>query len=233
MTTKVIVRSTTPKGNQALFACREDTSDASLVGGISDEDEYRLTDLPVLSGWAVDVGAHIGIVSVILALDHPDLHVIAVEALPENATLIRENVQINGLSERITVVEAAATDDETEKVDITYGWSWSLNQPDAYMRDARFIGGMVPANDSSITLACPGIGLARLLADIEDVALLKIDCEGCEWDVLRSPAIARVERILGEYHNGAGFAGIVDLLAGHEVMHRGGTNIGHFEAVRR
>jgi FkbM family methyltransferase len=226
---------TTPSGQRVSYVVRDDTNDGALVTGILMTDEYRLASLPPLEGWAIDVGAHVGTVSLALAAEHPGLRVLAVEALPENCEVLLEAVRANGWTSRIVVVEAAATGDDVVSVDIPYGWSWSANQPDHYMAASRFIGGMVPANESSTTISCPGISLAELMGryGIERVALLKIDCEGCEWAFLASPAISRVERIIGEYHD-RGFASLEALLsATHDVTHLSGESVGTFEAVLR
>ncbi len=199
---------TTPGGNVAHFHTRDDTSDAALVGGILEADEYGLADLPPLSGWAIDIGAHIGIVAIGLALDHPNLRVVAVEALPENVEMLRRNIEANGLTERIFVEAAAAASEEEfaddTPVSITYGWAEAPNQPDHYMHDNRFIGGMVGATASSTAVACPPLSLGAILTryGIGRAALLKIDCEGCEWFFLDSPHTWLCDRIYGEMHVG-------------------------------
>lgn len=229
----------TPKGNVARYSGRPDTNDGALIGGIVAEDEYGLVDLPTLTGWAIDIGAHIGTVAVALALDHPDLRIVAVEALPENVEVLRENVRRNGLEDRVFVEQAAAAAEyETEPVDIVYGWTSSLNQPDHYMHDSRYIGGMVGANETSRTVACTPLSLGTI-ADrygIHDIALLKIDCEGCEWFVLQSPLVARCALIWGEMHVGRhGDAARLRALLEptHKVTMDDSLVVALFRAVRR
>ncbi len=236
--TAVLVKISTPKGNEAVYLTRDGTSDAALVFGIIGEDEYNLKDLPELKGWAIDIGAHIGTVAVALALDHPDLHVIAVEALLNNVETLRENVKLNGLERRVDVVWAGATDDDQAPVEVAYGWSRADNQPDHYMQDNRYIGGMVGPNETGQVETCLGVGLGPLTYDIDSIALLKIDCEGCEWRFLTSPAIAKCERIWGEYHEALNpentYARLLELLTPtHDVEHIRGTNVGIFRATRR
>lgn len=224
----------TPHGQRALYAVRPSTNDAALVGGIVGDDEYDLANITV-SGWALDIGAHIGTVSIALAIDNPDLRVVAVEALSDNVAVLRESIEANGLRERV-LVEHAAADEGSEPVSITYGWSRADNQPDDYMRDSRFIGGMVEANDTSTVEVCSPLSLGAILDryEIAEVALLKIDCEGCEWQFLRSPRVKDIDLIIGEYHNAGGLATLQDLLPDHEVTQAGGLpDIGLFRAVRR
>ncbi len=59
----------------------------------------------------VDVGAHIGLISLAVARACPGVRVVAVEADPDIAAWFRRNLALNpGLAPRVTLVEAAATD---------------------------------------------------------------------------------------------------------------------------
>lgn len=53
----------------------------------------------------LDIGAGCGIVSLILALRHPTASLVALEVQPPMAAIIRRNVAINFLENRITVIE--------------------------------------------------------------------------------------------------------------------------------
>jgi hypothetical protein len=78
----------------------------------------------------------------------------------------------------------------------------------------------------------------RPIAALEDmisgpVAFMKIDCEGCEYDLLRSSAVGTVAEIRGEFH--AGFERVQEMLgATHNVTLTSGTDaFGGFKAVLR
>jgi len=81
-------------------------------------------------------------------------------------------------------------------------------------------------DDPSGTFAYPpGVTLSSLMKayKIDRVRFLKIDCEGCEWDFLRSPDIDKVYEIIGEYHFGAGLEGIKDILGPtHDIQYVSG-----------
>jgi predicted RNA methylase len=93
----------TPKGNHAIFDCREDTCDHAMVLAICDSDVYHLRNFQP-SGWAMDIGAHIGEVAIALAMDHPELKVVAVEPVPDNVEMIKQNIELNHLGERVFLV---------------------------------------------------------------------------------------------------------------------------------
>ncbi len=199
----VIVRQgvTTPNGHSAVFLCRDDTNDANLVIGINEADEYRMRGRD-LSGTAIDVGAHIGAVAVAMALDHPDLKILAVEAVPENVALLVENVERNGVADRVTVIPKFAAKPGTAQGTCHYGYRLGTDDasPD-YIVCHRFVGGTwghLGGPEFSPTVEA--VSLDDLIAD--PVSFLKIDCEGCEWTFLDTGAVAQVQTIVGEYHGG-------------------------------
>lgn len=222
-----------PRGRLVSFAVRGDTNDAALVHGILDEDEYRLRDLPDLDGWALDIGAHIGTVAVALAKDHPGLRVIAVEPVPDNAALIRENAAKNGLA--IEVLAEAAGPIGQATVACHFAYHDVPAQDANYVDQNRYIGNIWHERGDGERIDAPATTL-RALAErfgATEFRLVKIDCEGCEWDFLAADAELCVE-IIGEYHDSPPERIVALLSATHDVTildDHGGTGI--FRAVRR
>lgn len=220
-----------PHGKEITFAHRDGTTDLSAIGATNvlwgfTGNEYLLRDHPVMTGWAIDIGAHVGSVAIPLAVDNPDLQVIAVEALAENCEVMRATVELNGLT-NITVIEAAAGAKVAKKVPVAYGWEHAENLDDSYVVNSRYIGGML-TDPSGKTAYPPGVSLTSLLNEygIDRVRFLKIDCEGCEWAFLTSPDIGRVDEIIGEYHFGGAMDGVHELLdATHTVQVVSGEDI--------
>jgi FkbM family methyltransferase len=222
-----------PKGVPATLFYRDDTSDLSTIGSTWNlwgnlEDEYGLGTLPPLSGVAVDVGAHVGSVALALLADHPDLHVIAVEPLPENVELIRRSAQLNQWTDRLTIFSGGIAKGKTTGIDYDF-------QGNDNLRNHRFIGGMKSGSEvPHETIEVPAVTLTKLLKG-RTCELLKHDCEGCEWALLDDPAIATVRRIVGEGHPADWLDRVHGLLdATHEVHvidDRGGP--GTFRAILR
>lgn len=202
---------TTPGGHPAHFLCRIDTSDETIVRSVVGDDEYGLAGLQ-LDGYALDVGAHIGGVAISLALDHPELTVIAVEALPANLAVLLPNINLNGLYGRVIPLAGAAARERVGAIRVAYGFD-GLH---------RYIGNL-QQDGATETRWVRAASLTEILDNrgIQEAALLKIDCEGCEWDFLTDPAVSRVRLIVGEVHPGASddpFVAISGLLAStHEV----------------
>lgn len=213
---------------------RTNTNDGALLSGIIGADEYGLRDLPNLTGWAIDVGAHIGAVTLALAADHPNLSIIAVEPVPENVT----GLELNAVSftERIRIVHAAAAAPDAKTVKLLWNYRTAERADTPYVEDSRYIANLFgPKGSDGDTHRVKAISLDTLMEGLDRLALLKLDCEGCEWQFLRSPRVADVEIIVGEFHNGGGLAALTALIGEtHEVTQTGGSeDIGTFRAIRR
>lgn len=177
----------TPRGRPVQLWVREGTNDHNTAYSALDEDEYRLADLH-LTGAALDVGAHIGAVSIALLADNPGLALTCIEPVPDNVWLLERNLAENGLT--ATVLHGAAGDSGR----IAYRYTGSENAlHHAFIGNATLLErsrlhavAEVPTHD---------------LAEFTPLSLLKIDCEGCEWSFLRGPALAKVACIVGEAHN--------------------------------
>jgi FkbM family methyltransferase len=212
----------TPRGRSVTMKYREDTNDWNTLNACLTEDEYGLKDLR-LSGVALDIGAYIGGVTIGLVLDNPDLHVVAVEAVPPNVVLLRENLVRAGAADRVTVVEGAAGDGQP----VMLNWGYSGNVAADHH---SFIGNAVmPEADlrASHSAMVDTISLASLVAEYGPFSFAKVDCEGCEYPFLSGSGLEGVDLIRGEEHYGP-----LDL-PGYDVTYTQDNAPRGFEAVRR
>jgi len=224
---------TTPGGHRVMMHYRRDTNDYNTLNASLDGDEYQVPS--GLTGTAIDVGGYLGSVGIALAADNPGLRVVIIEPVPPNAELIRQNIDANGLSERITLVVGAAGKGG-ETVDVWYGYTGSES-----LEHHAFVGNSTLAYDSAPqdhqTSTYKAISLASLVKAHGPISLLKIDTEGAEWAFLDSPAVKDVDIFLGEWHpvRGHTSADLIALLdATHEVTLNGPEGgPGGFRAVRR
>lgn len=224
----------TPKGNRAEFFFREDTSDRSVIEAILTNDEYGLKDSSY-AGWGADIGAHVGAWAIAATLDNPDLYVIAVEAIYENVLMMQRNVKLNGLEGRIKPLYRAASS-SNHSVSINYGYKGT-----DFAAYNRYIGNLNrPTNtigegvDDFEVQTVQGLRLTRLRRMLgEDIRIMKIDCEGCEFHFLKSSAIGKVQEIIGEWHDRP-FTELEGLLSStHSVTQLSGENgLGTFRALR-
>ena len=182
---------TTPRGKTAYLEARDGTSDLAVLGsvfaGVAGSglvDEYDLASLHV-TGRFVDVGAHIGSVTIAVLLDNPDASAVCVEPIPENIDVLRANLRANGLTDRATVIEGAFGTDT-----INYGYVGSKT---ATVRQLE-LADILPAD--AIKLDCEG-GEWAVLADplIVTVPTIFGEYHGNPGSVGVTNALGRTHRI--------------------------------------
>jgi FkbM family methyltransferase len=183
-----------------------------LTEGHLDEPPLRLV-LDLLAadpdGGLVDLGAHLGSYSLpAAALGHP---VIAIEAFPDAAALLRAAAAHNGLS-RLRVFNAIAGDSPESRRVVPAGVGAQILSGDADRSGARMV---------------PGLTVDDAIAQTgwDGVAVVKLDIEG--WE---AHALAGMERLLSsaeppamvieinipmlEFHGSSADA-VIDILRGH------------------
>lgn len=176
-------------------------------------DEYRLGQIRFEPGDViVDVGAHVGMVAIWLAVRNPQVTVIAIEPEPLNLSHLRTNIAANGVR-NIVVVPLALTADRR---------MLPIARPPANS------GGAGCYYDQTDGYATSEVGSTTLDAIFEEFVphhcrLLKVDCEGAEHEILpASQALRRVDWFAGEFHINSRLAAkghsneaLITLVAGH------------------
>jgi FkbM family methyltransferase len=225
----------TPRGVTVTMRYRDSaqkTTDLSTIGSIFDmwgahNDEYGLEHL--YPATFLDIGGHIGTVTVAVLVDNPACRAVIIEPFAENIEVIRANLDSAGVTDRATVIHGAIGTGSEQR--IGYTLARIENADDIH----RFVGSPVAddyAGESIVSAVYPLADLIDLLGDTVDLG--KIDCEGCEWVALADPAASRVTRWKGEYHGGDPKR-LRKLLPKHTVTYEphdhGATGL--FEAARR
>ncbi|MGA7088148.1 MAG: FkbM family methyltransferase [Candidatus Dormiibacterota bacterium] len=154
----------------SVFYCRTKTTDINEVVAVYSRREYPgwpeelRTNEPV---W--DVGANIGAFTVLAAAElGSDREFLSIEPAPDNLRILYENLGANGLP--LNWVCEAAVGPHTGK-----GWLTTGRAPDAYRLTQEPTGVAVRV----VTLD-ELAGISRTPV----VGLLKLDCEGSEYDAL-------------------------------------------------
>ena len=195
----------TPWGVEVTIFTREGTNDWNTLYSCIAEDEYKIGDLQVDAGssTAVDIGAHAGGCS--LAMLSRGFKVIAVEPLPENAELIMKNVEANGWESNFTLHHKAIHEVSGNEVTLRYG-----NEDTESGAHHRFVGNTIDSSEWQEDIQTRGreikvstISLNDALESIENVDILKIDCEGAEWSAFKGASpetLEKIDRIVAELH---------------------------------
>lgn len=152
------------------------------------EKDYQI--LSIQDQTIVDVGANIGDSSIYFALNGAK-KVIAIEAFPTNFQMLEKNIIDNKLSDTIIPLFGALSD---KKSSLTIDSDASQGYTSFQLKEQK--------NGTRIQT----ITLANVLDRFEiNDALLKLDCEGCEYNVILNSdtkTLLKFKTILIEFHNG-------------------------------
>lgn len=160
---------------------------------------YEPNDAGIPWDWSscqtiLDVGAHIGTFTLYAAAHAPYARITAFEPEPGNAEILRRNIDVNRLNDRVEAVEAAVGGSNgTIEFHLTTASASGGHSIFKYAADSR-----------SITV--PMISLESVFTErgIDRCDMLKLDCEGAEYEALyglSAERLARIRFIAMEYHH--------------------------------
>lgn len=178
--------------NDMRFRVRRGTCDEDFVRLVVQEREYLPDGITIgPTDTIVDIGGNIGTFAVLAATLAPRGLVISVEPDPDNLRLLRHNVALNHA--RVIVVDAAAS---------ATGAPLTLH---VSAHGGGYHSTIAGRHADTHPITVPGISLSQLCArhDIARIDLLKLDCEGAEFDILYrlpSDTLRRIRQIAMEYH---------------------------------
>lgn len=190
---------------------------------------------------AVDVGAHVGKMSLLMAERFPEAEILACEVVPE---IFEELVAYVAHEPRIHPLHCAVLGESRDNLrllrsipDSARGWRGGscVARADAGYNRSLYTIEPLEAEVKSFREV---LQAARALAGADEVDVVKFDCEGCERACLAlTPCeeLARVRWIMGEYHGLKRFLAqaVPSLCASHIVTIEGEAGLGRFFAERR
>ena len=154
------------------------------------EERYR--NFPVEGKIVLDVGANIADSCIYFASRGAE-KVIGVEPLLKNYEIAEENIKLNNYSNNITLVLAGCSAKEGS-INSTVDWQKGIGKQ---IYDDSKEGTTIPLLTLEQILEQNNVGQRK--------TVLKMDCEGCEYDVILSASdsvLRRFSNILIEYHYG-------------------------------
>jgi FkbM family methyltransferase len=170
-------------------------------------------DLPPLGeDWTVmDIGAGLGDFSICAAWKHPRRKIAAFEPFAESFRMLQENLQLNGI--RNVQAFPFAVGAKSGPMLLQTATGVAVQHSTASAAD--------PAREASLPVEGITLEEAFRKSGFAQCNLLKVDCEGGEYDIfLNAPADAlrRVDHIAMEYHDGCtphAHGELADFLQGH------------------
>jgi FkbM family methyltransferase len=180
-----------------------DTSDRSGNGCIKEivkRDDYKLYQFKNLDDKIIfDIGANCGVATVIMAKLNPNSTIYAFEPFKEVYNLLCENIKLNNLTNIKTYNNALLNDSKNMKLMIHKHMSGA----NSLIANETFFKKTYKHTDSTIINALSFDDFINN-NNINEIVVLKIDCEGSEYDILYNSNKIKdniVKNIVGEFHD--------------------------------
>jgi FkbM family methyltransferase len=174
----------------ALYSERKNLPILRFVGGMESGDivhiffQHVYRQLPVEGKIVIDIGAQIADSSIYFSIKGAS-KVIAIEPMPRNYEIARNNIMLNGMSQEINLI-----------------WAACGGEASKYPSE-----GVYP--DSGALKQTPILTLKEILdkrlADERETLVLKMDCEGYEYPIIltaEEETLRRFSHMQIEYHCG-------------------------------
>ena len=169
-----------------------------FYNGISNGDLFNIfyekdyNFLPVKDRVVIDIGANIADSSIYFAMTGAK-KVIALEPFPKNFEVAQKNITLNGFTNKIELLNAGCCGGQSKDM----------------VLDALAKGVGCQSMQSSLGSNIHFYTIRELINkyNIDSPAVLKIDCEGCEYDIILSngkTTLDKFSHIQIEYHHGFG-----------------------------
>lgn len=175
-------------GLRSLVTFRPNTSDEFVIRAILiDRKEYPM---PVCKPAVIfDIGANIGAASILLANSYPDAKIYAFEPVLENFNILKENVEAYP---NVEIFPFALGDKSENRIMMASD-------------DASNLGGFsfhVEGSDVKNQQVLPVVDIKQFMITkgLTGIDLMKIDTEGCEFEIVNRLSDNLPSIIMGEGH---------------------------------
>ena len=138
----------------------------------------------------IDIGGNIGASAVYFLTQMPTARCLVFEPEPDNYALLKTNLKRNGFESRATALQQGVAGSEGHRT-----LYFATNSPTNSMYR--------PEMGSPIEVECTSLQRIFDTHRIDHCDLMKIDCEGAEYEILMTapgPLLGRVRRIILEWH---------------------------------
>ena len=146
----------------------------------------------------IDIGANVGMVSILLAKKFPFLKIYSFEPLKENYDNFIKNIELNNIPKGVIIAENKAVTKDGRLITMSIN---SANKGGSSTTDVISINSIMTKENSQVE----SITLEEIFNkyNINKLKLLKIDCEGSEYEILYNTdtnLLKNIENLRGEFH---------------------------------
>lgn len=146
----------------------------------------------------IDIGANVGMVSILLAKKFPFLKIYSFEPLKENYDNFIKNIELNNIPKGVITAENKAVTKDGRLITMSIN---SANKGGSSTTDVISVNSIMTKENSQVE----SITLEEIFKkyNINKLKLLKIDCEGSEYEILynaNTNLLKNIENLRGEFH---------------------------------
>jgi FkbM family methyltransferase len=188
-------------GNTFIYTINEDDlSGLGCIREIITENEYKLNKFKGLKNKVLfDIGANCGIATIVMAKLNPESVIYSFEPHKQTYNLLCENVRLNNLTNVKTYNVAVMSENKEVEMMLNNIMSGANT---LVSNENNFKNVYYNTSVTNVT----AISFDNFIKDnnIDNVYLLKIDCEGGEYDILYNSEYVKnklVSNIVGEFHD--------------------------------
>ena len=140
----------------------------------------------------IDIGANIGAFTIYAAVHAPNAYIIAYEPVRYVFNHLVQQCNQEYLKNRVELVQCAVGNDGQRQIFV--GWNDAISSL-VPKTSYRWVEDVCVCSIHSV--------IQQAIRKRERISLMKIDCEGCEWEILTSltkELAGKIDRICLEYH---------------------------------
>lgn len=173
-----------------------DKSGIGCIKEIIQHNDYQLDKYKNLNNKIFfDIGANIGLVSLILAKLNPDCIIYAFEPYKKVFDIFVQNIKLNNIKNiypfNIAITGNSIKDDSSIKMLINK----TVSGANSIFASEKNFNKYIKKPDSTIVKTISLDGFVKL-KNINDIYLMKIDCEGSEYDIILNSNIFKEKKYL-------------------------------------
>jgi FkbM family methyltransferase len=150
--------------------------------------------------FVIDVGGYIGETALFFA-QRGARRVFCVEPAPDNFRLLEQNISQSSFKDKIVIIRAAILDK-----DGSVGFYMNRQEPlGNHVADHHYFMKSHTRGDLKCEVQAMSFQSLLEYTGLEEVDVVKLDCEGSEYDILLGTpdsVLKRVRKYIIEYHNG-------------------------------
>lgn len=181
---------------------KNDASGPGSIREIVTKNEYILDQFKnIKNGSIIDIGANYGVATIILAKQNPESIIYTFEPDPDVYIFLVKNIHENGLTNVKPFNEAVSkkgiNNITLHKHPLFSGGNTTYSNIDLMEKHFK-------NNIKTVSIKCTSLDEIVDKNNIKSIDLLKIDCEGAEFDIIYGSEYIKnniIKNIIGEFHD--------------------------------